>query len=42
MRFQFEQDKAIQTMAYIVKRLGAVEKVKLMKLAFFLRIALIS
>lgn len=34
MRFQFEQDKAIQTMAYIVKRLGAVQKVKLMKLIY--------
>jgi hypothetical protein len=34
MQFQFDQDKAIQTMAYIVKRLGSVEKVKLMKLIY--------
>jgi len=34
MRFQFEQDKALQAMAYIVKRLGSVEKVKLMKLMY--------
>ncbi len=34
MRFQFEHDKALQMMAYIVKRLNSVEKVKLMKLLY--------
>lgn len=34
MRFQFEQSKAIQVMAYLVGRLTSVEKVKLMKLVY--------
>ena len=34
IRFQFDTDKAIQTMGYIVKRLDSVEKVKLMKLVY--------
>jgi uncharacterized phage-associated protein len=34
IQFQFEQDKAIQTMAYLVGRLESVDKVKLMKLVY--------
>jgi len=34
MQFQFEQDKAIQAMGFIVGRLKSVNKVKLMKLVY--------
>lgn len=34
MRFQFDQEKAIQAMAYIVGRLKSVDKVKLTKLIY--------
>ena len=34
IRFQFDRDKAIQTMAYLVGRLRSVQKVKLMKLVY--------
>lgn len=34
IRFKFDPQKALQAMAYVVSRLGTVEKVKLMKLLY--------
>lgn len=34
IKFQFNLDKALQSLAYVIARLGTIEKVKLMKLVY--------